>query len=70
MKHPIQQWREEKSLSQPEAAAILGCTQGAISHIETGRNRVSRENAKKWCLKSGGELDEIELILFDFKEAA
>jgi len=58
-----------------EAAEILGCSQGAISHIEIGRNMVSREKAKEWCRATNGELDAAELILFElppdrFKEAA
>ena len=68
MKHPIQKWREEHGLSQTDAAKILGCTQGAISHIEIGRNMVSRENAKEWSEATGGELDAAELILFEFPE--
>lgn len=70
MKHPIQIWRESKSLSQLDAANILGCTQGSISHIETGRNMIGRSTAKAWSKITNGELDAGELMLFEFKETA
>jgi len=68
MKHPLQIWREKKCLSQPAAAPILGCSQGAISHIETGRNMISRETARVWEKRTGGELSAADLLLFEFPE--
>ncbi len=66
MKHPLQTWREAKQLSQAAAAQILKCTQGTISHIEIGRNRVSLPRARMWEKITGAELKAADLLFFEF----
>jgi len=68
--HPLQTWREAKKISQIEAALILDSTQGAISHIETGRNDISKETARKWHNRTNGELPYSDLLLFEWSDKA
>lgn len=47
-KHPIQQFREQRGLSQQNVADQLNCSQTLISLIEAGERPVSRDAAPKW----------------------
>jgi transcriptional regulator with XRE-family HTH domain len=43
----IQQAREERSMTQQELAARLGCTQAAVSNYELGKRRLYLANLER-----------------------
>lgn len=53
MEHPIKTYRETHAMTQAQLAAVLGCSDATITHIENGRRRVTPENAIEWELKTG-----------------
>lgn len=48
---------------QAKAAALLGVTVGAISHIQTGRNGVSKKMARKIVEVAGRRFSPAKLLL-------
>lgn len=49
--HPLREYRSEHGLTQGQLAAILGVSDATITHIETGRRRITPENAREWEVK-------------------
>lgn len=47
-RNPLRAYREARNMSQPELAKILGCTPGMVSHVETGKRKVSPQAALEW----------------------
>lgn len=44
----IRKYRLRHKLTQKQLAAMLGCTQAQISHIENGRRSITLANARTW----------------------
>ncbi len=59
MQFRLQQYREEKGLSQVALAKQTGLTQGFISQIEHGKKIPTVYIAKKLSLAVGKSLDEL-----------
>jgi transcriptional regulator with XRE-family HTH domain len=46
--HPLKRYRTAHGLTQRQLAERLGVSVAAITHTETGRRKVTAENALKW----------------------
>lgn len=49
----LRQWREHAGVARENAAAELGCTEGRIRHLESGRNPPSRADVIVLCALYG-----------------
>ena len=54
--NPLKEYRTKNNLTQLQLAIKLGCSQSLVTHIESGRRRVSWENAISWEKRTNKEL--------------
>lgn len=51
--HPLNQYRDKHKLTQAQLAELLGVSRATITHIETGKRRVTPEKAIEFEAKIG-----------------
>jgi transcriptional regulator with XRE-family HTH domain len=67
--HPLRQYRTDHELSQKQLADLLGVSDATITHIETGKRRVTPENAIEWESKTGVSREVLCPEIFGVKVA-
>jgi transcriptional regulator with XRE-family HTH domain len=70
--HPFVGYRKEAGLTQQQLAERLGVSRAAITHIETGRRRITAERAVEWERKIGISRSDLcpKVFAEDAQEAA
>lgn len=54
--NPIKEYRKRHGLSQKSLAKKLGVTQGLVSHLEVGRQKITANRAVEIEIATNGEL--------------